>query len=35
MDYTPENVVKTKDSKLMYAAYVYDNFFKNKENPNL
>jgi ADP-sugar diphosphatase len=32
VDYSPDIILKTKDSKLIYGAYAYDNLVKGKAN---
>jgi hypothetical protein len=35
VDYDPMALLKTKDSKLVYALYAYENLIKEKQKSNL
>jgi hypothetical protein len=35
VDFTPENVLKTKDSKLIYATFAYESQLKAKGSASL
>jgi len=35
VDYSPELILKAKDSKLLYGAYAYETMVKGKGSPSL